>query len=194
MIGQLSREMVGMERGGSRDRAEIAEFTYISSILAAPGGRRPSRLRSHERFARRPRLLSAPAEASCSQSNQTISSPTTSTKQSNGGNITITSGGSITTNLGIILLSTPTGCSAGTINNAGSINYSTYGVFNQNSVTTLTNSGTIAGSTATRNGGLAIISTGTIQALTTPTRLAAAPPATAVWASPAAAKASPTST
>ena len=139
------------------------EFS-VFPVSGVPGGRRPSRaaLLTSASFVALG-VFSAPAEASCSQSNQTISSPTTSTKQSNGGNITITSAGSITANLGITLLSTPTGCSAGTINNAGSINYSTYGVFNQNSVTALTNSGTIAGSTATRNGGAAIISTGTIR-------------------------------
>ena len=145
----------------------IGGLSDIYRILAPLGGRRPPRaalLTSASLVALG--VFSAPAEASCSQSNQTISSPTTSTKQSNGGNITITSAGSITANLGIILLSTPTGCSAGTINNAGSINYSTYGVFNQNSVTALTNSGTIAGRTATRNGGAGIISAGTIQTLT----------------------------
>jgi hypothetical protein len=159
----------GRGRGGSRDRAEIGEFSNISGILAPSGGPRLSRtalLASASLVALG--VFSAPAEASCSQSNQTISSPTTSTKQSNGGN---TSGGSITANLGIILSSMPTGCSAGTINNAGSINYSTYCVFNQNSVTTLTNSGTIAGRTATRNGGAGIISTGTIQTLTNTGRL-----------------------
>src|SRR5271154_6307901 len=159
--------MVGVRKSGSLDLAGIGEFCGISSIVAPSGEGRLSR---GALFAGASLValgtFAPPAEALCTGSNQTVSTSETSTAQSNGGGITITNGGSITAKLGITLFSAPNGCSAGTISNAGSINYSTYGVINQNSITTLTNGGTIVGSTATKNGGAAVFSTGTIQTLT----------------------------
>ena len=76
-------------------------------------------------------------------SNQTISTSQTSTVQSNGGNITIGSGGTITTKVGITLFSAPSGCSPGTIKNAGTINHSTLDVIIQNLNMALMGSGTI---------------------------------------------------
>jgi hypothetical protein len=117
--------------GRSRDRADVGEFSYVSGILALSGG---VRLSCAALLAGASLVAlgasNALAQAWCPGSNQTISTPTTSIVQSNGGNITITNSGSITANLAIALSSTPTACSARTINNAGAINYSVYGVFN----------------------------------------------------------------
>jgi hypothetical protein len=81
--------------GGSGDRADIREFSDVSGILTLSGRLRLSRaaLLAGASFVALD-TLGASALASCSDSNQTISTPTTSTGQSNGDNITITSGGS----------------------------------------------------------------------------------------------------
>jgi hypothetical protein len=162
---------VGRSTGGSRGLSGIGGLSEVSRILAPSSRGRLSRaalLAGGSLVALG--ACAGPAEALCSGSNQTISAPETSTAQSDGGDITITSGGSIAAKLGIALFSAPNGCSAGTVNNAGSINYSTFGVINQNSITTLTNSGTIAGGKVTGAisalGGAGLGSSGTIGTLT----------------------------
>jgi hypothetical protein len=133
---------VGGSKGRSCDRGGIRGFGRLPGILK-PWDRR---LISRAALSAGASLVAigafaAPVEASCAGSNLTISTPQTSTVRSNGGNITIGSGGTIGAKVGITLLSAPSGSSAGTINNTGTL-------------AALTNSGAINGGAAVGKAGL----------------------------------------
>src|SRR5271156_2236019 len=180
-----SRSVMGMKQSGGRACARQVES--LSNISTFSSGARISRdfllagasLVALSAFAAPDRALAA-----CSGPNQTISTPTTGSVYSNGGAVTVTKAGSVTSPSGVNGLPgvDVTVCPTTTLTNRGTIAggagsapsgtaFGGAGVSNSGKITTLTNSGTISGGDASANsskavGGAGVSNAGKITTLT----------------------------
>jgi hypothetical protein len=153
--------------GGRRVRARDCKSRDVSRLPQFAGGGRISRaalLAGASLIALGAIAAPRPAQAACSGTSQTISTSVSGPVFTNSGSVSVVSGGTITGAQGVVAIA----CSASTVEISlnGAINYTNVGIVNENTITTLSNSGKILSTFAGATGAYGVFNTGTIGTLT----------------------------